>query len=82
MDCIIKVRITRALLKGEILGLQWNDIDFQKKIIHVRHNAVLGPHQAIVREDLKTKAASRNLPYQMRWTRGSPGGRKLRTQNM
>ena len=29
MNCIIKVRITRALLKGEIPGLQWNDIDFQ-----------------------------------------------------
>lgn len=48
--------------RGEILGLQWKDIDFEAKVIHVRHNAVVKEGETRVSEDLKTKAAKRNLP--------------------
>ncbi|MEY8388867.1 site-specific integrase [Oscillospiraceae bacterium 38-13] len=51
-----------GMRRGEILGLQWKDIDFEAKVIHVRHNAVVKEGETRVSEDLKTKAAKRNLP--------------------
>ena len=51
-----------GMRRGEILGLQWKDIDFKAKVIHVRHNAVVSEGESTVSEDLKTKAAKRNLP--------------------
>ena len=51
-----------GMRRGEILGLQWKDIDFEEKVIHVRHNAVVSENETKVSEDLKTKAAKRNIP--------------------
>lgn len=51
-----------GMRRGEILGLQWKDIDFKAKVIHVRHNAVVKEGETTVSEDLKTKASKRNLP--------------------
>ena len=51
-----------GMRRGEILGLQWKDIDFKAKVIHVRHNAVVSEGESTVSEELKTKAAKRNLP--------------------
>ena len=68
-----KVKNTRArtflliglhtgMRRGEFLGLQWKDIDFKEKVIHVLHNAVVSENETMVSEKLKTKAAKRNLP--------------------
>lgn len=51
-----------GMRRGEILGLQWKDIDFKAKVIHVRHNAVVKEGETKVSEEMKTKAAKRNLP--------------------
>lgn len=51
-----------GMRRGEILGLQWKDIDFKKKVIHVQHNAVVKEGETTVSEDMKTKASKRNLP--------------------
>lgn len=48
--------------RGEILGLQWDDIDFAAKMIHVRHNAVLGRYKTSVSDMLKTNAGRRSVP--------------------
>lgn len=56
------VALHTGMRRGEILGLQWKDIDFKAKVIHVRHNAVVKEGETTVSEDLKTKAAKRNLP--------------------
>lgn len=48
--------------RGEIVGLQWEDIDFEAKVIHIRHNAMIGQYETTVSEDMKTKAGKRDVP--------------------
>ena len=35
------IALHTGMRRGEIIGLMWQDIDFQEKMIHVRHNAVI-----------------------------------------
>ena len=51
-----------GMRRGELLGLQWKDIDFNEKVIHVRHNAVVREGETTVSENMKTKAGKRNIP--------------------
>jgi integrase len=51
-----------GMRRGEILALKWEDIDFTAKVIHVRHNAVMGSNETTVSDELKTKAAKRDVP--------------------
>ncbi len=56
------IALHTGMRRGEILGLQWKDIDFKEKVIHVRHNAVVSEGETTVSEELKTNAAKRDLP--------------------
>ena len=51
-----------GMRRGEICGLMWSDIDFQKNVIHVRHNAIVKDGATTVSEDLKTMSAARDIP--------------------
>jgi len=48
--------------KGEILGLRWNDIDFERKEIHVRQQ-ITRINGAIKASDLKTESSFRVIPF-------------------
>ena len=56
--------LATGMRRGEILGLMWEDIDFDEAVIHVRHNKAFVTNQtdAPVTELLKTEAARRKLP--------------------
>ena len=58
--CLIALQT--GMRRGEICGLMWKDIDLEKRVIHVRHNAVLTSAQTVVSEALKTSAAVRDIP--------------------
>ena len=58
--CLIALQT--GMRRGEICGLMWSDIDFQRSIIHVRHNAILKDGITTVSENLKTAAAARDIP--------------------
>ena len=58
--CLIALQT--GMRRGEICGLMWEDIDLDRQIIHVRHNAVFTSSQTIVSEALKTSAAVRDIP--------------------
>lgn len=51
---------------GEILGLQWEDIDFDKNIIHIRHNLVIvhdyKKSQEVLLTTPKTLSSIRDIP--------------------
>ena len=56
--------LSTGLRRGELLGLMWEDIDFEENVIHVKHNKAfpMKASDAPVTELLKTDAARRDLP--------------------
>lgn len=57
---IFKLMSTYGLRTSEVLGLSWNDVDFGKKIIHVRQQ--LEYFHGFRYAELKTRAGRRDLP--------------------
>ena len=47
--------------KGEILGLQWGDVDLANNVIHIRRNVTTTSNQPIIGTP-KTKAGYRDIP--------------------
>jgi integrase len=56
--------LSTGMRRGEILGLMWEDIDFDARTIHVRHNKAFSSdgEDAPVTTLTKTEAGRRNLP--------------------
>lgn len=62
-ETFVKIGLWSGLRRGEILGLQWADVDLDGKVIHVRHNALLQDNKpTIVSETLKTAKSKRDVP--------------------
>lgn len=57
----IFLSVMLGLRRGEVLGLQWDDIDFEEKIIHVRHNYMMIDGKPQLREKLKTDSSRRDI---------------------
>ena len=45
----------------EMCGLEWKDVDFEKRIISISRNRVYVPHEGIIRKELKTQYSCRDL---------------------
>lgn len=58
--CLIALQT--GMRRGEICGLMWEDVNLDRQVIHVRHNAVFTNTKTIVSEALKTSAAVRDIP--------------------
>jgi len=53
-----------GLRKGEAIGLMWNDIDFDRSMIHVQRSVVypIDNKAGVINPDCKTKGANRMIP--------------------
>ena len=51
-----------GLRDGELLGLRWEDIDRENKIIHVRRVATYPTNKPVIKERAKTAAGLRDIP--------------------
>lgn len=60
MELVIDMELCLGLRRGELLGLQWNDIDWENSQIKVSRNRVLADGQIVVKEP-KTEAGIRTL---------------------
>lgn len=58
----VTIALNTGMRMGEILGLQWSDVDLAHRVIHVRHNMVTVNGKSEISTDLKTDAANRDLP--------------------
>lgn len=59
----VLIALRTGMRRGEILGLMWEDVDFDAELIRVRHNKVfIGGKDTPVTELLKSSAAHRELP--------------------
>ncbi|MGN7287447.1 site-specific integrase [Shouchella rhizosphaerae] len=51
--------LTTGLRRGESLGLEWSDIDFDNEIIDVQNNITIGKHGKPVIKSTKSKSSDR-----------------------
>ncbi len=56
------IALHTGMRRGEIVALKWSDIDFEKKVIYVRHNAVMEQHGTTITDYPKTDAGKRDIP--------------------
>lgn len=58
----VSIALYTGLRRGEVLGLQWGDIDFEHSVIHVRRSLTFLKNQPDPDMSLKTKASNRDVP--------------------
>lgn len=60
--CMMEVLITTGLRRGECLGLQWQDIDFENETISVKRSVLYTPETGIYVSEPKTSNSVRTIP--------------------
>lgn len=60
MELIIDMELCMGLRRGELLGLQWDDVDWEAHKIHVHRNRVVVNGKSLLK-DPKTAAGNRTL---------------------
>lgn len=65
--CAVLVLLFGGLRKGEVLGLNWADIDFADQSIHVHRTRMIGPNIGVYEDTPKTASSVRyvTLPKQV-----------------
>src|SRR5699024_1526272 len=58
---IVKLALNTGMRKGELLGLQWEDVDFESNTIHVRHSLSYTKENGYVLKEPKTKCSIRKV---------------------
>lgn len=58
------VALSTGMRRGEILGLMWEDVDFDAGYINVNHNLIVlhNPNRSVISTNLKTEASRRRIP--------------------
>lgn len=57
----VYLAILLGLRRGEVLGLQWGDIDFDNNIIRIRNNYTMVDGKAMLLNDTKTDSSTRDI---------------------
>lgn len=60
--CMLYLFITTGLRRGELLGLQWGDIDFDNLTIEIKRNITYTKRNGIVVDTPKTENSNRIIP--------------------
>lgn len=56
------IALHTGMRRGEIVALQWKDVDFENGVIHVTHNANMQRYKTSISDELKTRAGRRDVP--------------------
>ena len=60
--CLLVLLLFTGMRRGEALGLRWEDIDAEAKLIHVRRNVTHPGGNKPVIGSTKTKSGTRDIP--------------------
>lgn len=60
-NVMIKIFLLTGLRRGELLGLEWKDIDFENRYLRVDRNSLYNPEQGIYTDTPKSKRSKRRL---------------------
>jgi len=60
-ETYFKLIITTGMRRGECCGLQWSDINWKEKSVHIRRNIVKVSHEPILAKEPKTAAGVRTV---------------------
>ena len=60
--CMLQVLITTGVRRGECLGFQWRDIDYNEKTIHVERSVTYTSESGIIVDAPKTPKSIRTIP--------------------
>lgn len=60
--CMLNLLITTGIRRGELMGLQWGDVDFDHGVISVSRNVTYTPATGIVVSTPKTDCGLRQIP--------------------
>ena len=58
----LKMMLLTGVRTGEMSGLRWSDVDFEKGVIHVRRNRLASKECGVYEKDPKTKTSKRDIP--------------------
>lgn len=61
MEALILIAGMCGLRRGELLGLTWEDIDFDEEIINVNRNRVPTKEEGVIEKEPKTKKSKRSF---------------------
>ena len=57
----LEIMLLTGIRQGEMCGLRWSDVDFDKKVLHIRRNR-LATKGYVYEKDPKTKTSIRDIP--------------------
>lgn len=60
--CMLSLLITTGIRRGELMGLQWGEIDFKRSLLSVNRNVTYTPASGIVVDTPKTECSVRQIP--------------------
>ena len=58
---MIQLLLLTGFRRGELLGLEWSDIDFKKQVIHVRRSSLYLPDKGIFVDETKNSTSERAI---------------------
>lgn len=58
-DIIIPLILHTGMRRGEVCGLEWDDIDFENKIIHIQRSSLYLPNKGVFEDETKTYSSKR-----------------------
>ena len=57
-----KIMLLAGVRLSELCGLKWEDVDFEKSLLHIRRNRIHGNGIGIYEKEPKTKTSRRDIP--------------------